>query len=130
LGFNSQDKTLNFDGVKVSPLEATHKILRLIKPVKGYEETEDIWVRMKGIKNGKKQEKNFDCLIHSLKNWQGIGSDVGTGMPISIMSQMLKNSLTTKPGVYAPEAIIPSEIFFKELAKRKIYVYENGKRIN
>ena len=130
LGFNSQEKTLDFNGMKVSPLEATHKILRLIKPVKGYEETEDIWVRMKGIKNGKKQEKNFDCLIHSLKNWPGVGSDVGTGMPISIISQMIKNKLITLPGVYAPEAIIPSEIFFKELAKRKIYVYENGKKIN
>ncbi|MBI2628987.1 saccharopine dehydrogenase NADP-binding domain-containing protein [Candidatus Pacearchaeota archaeon] len=130
LGFDSQDKTLDFNGIKVSPLEATHKILRLIKPVEGYEETEDIWVRMKGVKNRRKQEKNFDCLIHSLKNWPGVGSDVGTGMPISIISQMLKNNLITTSGVYAPEAIIPSEIFFKELAKRKIYVYDNGKRIN
>ena len=130
LGFNSQEKVLDFDGVKVSPLEATHKILRLIKPVKGYEEREDIWVKMEGIKDGKQQKKNFDCLIHSLKNWPRVGSDIGTGMPISIMSQMIKTGLIKMAGVYAPEAIIPPEIFFKELAKRKIYVYEGGKRIN
>jgi len=130
LGFDSQEKTLDFNNVKVSPLEATHKILRLVKPVKGYEEIEDIWVRMEGVKNGKKVKHNFDCLIHSLKDWPGVGSDVGTGMPISIISQMLKNKNITEKGVYAPEVIVPSELFFDELKKRKIYIYHNNKKVN
>lgn len=130
LGFDSQEKVLDFEGVKVSPLEATRKILRLIKPPKGYEETEDIWVKIKGTKNGNKHKKNIDCLIHSLKDWPGVGSDVGTGMPISIISQMIKNKILKNPGVYAPEAIVPPDKFFEELAKRKIYVYEDGRRIN
>ena len=32
-------------------------------------------------------------------------------------------------GVFAPEAVIPEEPFFKELAKRRMFVYENGKKI-
>ena len=33
-------------------------------------------------------------------------------------------------GSFAPESVVPPEPFFKEIAKRKMTVFENGKKIN
>lgn len=57
-------------------------------------------------------------------------ADKDTGVPPSIISQMIANGEITKKGVFPPESIIPEEYFFKELAKRSIYIYENNNRIN
>ena len=72
----------------------------------------------------------MNCIVKTVKGWEEAGSNVDTGRTISIVSQMLKNGLIKQKGVYAPEAVIPQKIFFNELSKRKIYVYEDGKRIN
>jgi len=56
--------------------------------------------------------------------------DKDTGIPPSIIAQMIADGKITNKGVFPPESIIPEEEFFKELAKRKIYVYQNNKRIN
>ena len=48
----------------------------------------------------------------------------------SIISQMIFRKEITQPGAYAPEDIVPVESFFRELRKRKMLVYENGKVIN
>ena len=56
--------------------------------------------------------------------------DKDTGVPPSIIAQMIADGKITNKGVFPPESIIPEEEFFKELAKRKIYVYQNNKRIN
>ena len=53
-----------------------------------------------------------------------------TGMPASIMAQMIKKELINEYGSFAPEAIVPPAPFFKELKKRNMILYENGKKIN
>lgn len=56
--------------------------------------------------------------------------DKDTGVPPSIVAQMIvKNEITNK-GVFPPESVIPGDYFFKELAKRKIYIYKNNKGVN
>lgn len=49
-----------------------------------------------------------------------------TGVPCSIIAQMI-NGLPA--GVFAPEKIINTGFFFKELNKRGIRIYKNGKEI-
>ena len=56
--------------------------------------------------------------------------DKDTGVPPSIISQMIANGKITSKGVFPPESIIPEEYFFRELAKRRIYIYKNNNRIN
>jgi hypothetical protein len=43
---------------------------------------------------------------------------------------MIKEGKVTKRGAFSPEFIIPPQPFFKELRKRKMEVYRNGKLIN
>ncbi|MEK6847493.1 MAG: hypothetical protein AABY16_04990, partial [Nanoarchaeota archaeon] len=64
------------------------------------------------------------------KGWEDAGGNIATGMPASIMAQMVKEKIISEKGSFAPEAVVPPELFFKELRKRKMVIYENGKRIN
>ena len=43
---------------------------------------------------------------------------------------MIADRKITNKGVFPPESIIPEKDFFRELAKRKIYIYKNNKKIN
>ncbi len=52
-----------------------------------------------------------------------------TGIPCSIVAQMIADG-KIKNGVNSPESAIDSIEFFKELSKRKMFVYENGKKLN
>lgn len=56
--------------------------------------------------------------------------DKDTGIPPSIIAQMIADGKIADKGVFPPESIIPEEDFFKELSKRKIYIYKNDKKIN
>ncbi len=68
----------------------------------------------------------MDAKIHGINET----IDKDTGVPPSIIAQMIADERITNKGVFPPESIIPEEYFFEELAKRKIYIYKNNKRIN
>ena len=63
---------------------------------------------------------------------KGVGEtiDKDTGVPPSIIAQMIVDGKIKDKGVFPPESVILGEYFFKELAKRRIYIYKNNKRIN
>ncbi len=129
LGLES-DKAVEIEGVKIKPIEFITHILKKLPIPKGYKEIENLWVNVAGCKDGKNVNTEMNCIIKTLLGWEESGSNVDTGRTISIISQMLRNDLISSIGVYAPEALIPQEEFFKELAKRKMRVYENGIIIN
>ena len=56
--------------------------------------------------------------------------DKDTGVPPSITAQMIADGKITNKGVFPPESIVSEDSFFKELAKRKIYIYKDNKKIN
>src|SRR3989338_2616727 len=129
LGFNSEELML-ISGVKIKPADFVDKVLNRIKLPKEYKEVENIWVKLYGKKDGAEKQTEMNCIVRTVKGWEEAGSNVDTGRTISIISQMLKKGLIKEKGVYGPEAVVPQTNFFKELAKRKMYVYENGRKIN
>ena len=129
LGFDSKEP-MKINGASMSPIDFTTKVIKRIAVPKGYKEVENIWVRLKGIKGGKKKEAKMECIVRTTPGWEEAGSNVDTGRTISIISQMLKKGLIKERGVYGPEAVVPQTNFFKELAKRKMFIYENGRKIN
>jgi lysine 6-dehydrogenase len=129
LGFNSREN-IEVNNCQIRPIDFTVQVLKKIKTPEGYNEVENLWIRMEGMKNGRKKKTELNCIIRTLDNWKEAGSNVDTGRTISIMSQMIYNGMIKEKGVYAPEAVVPHRWFFKELAKRKMYVYQDGKKIN
>ena len=128
LGFET--KPINFKGMEIWPDEFLAELLKRIEYPKGYTETENLWVLIKGKHNGKKKEILMECIVPPLKGWEDAGCNIDTGMPASIIAQMMFKGTISEPGSYSPEYIVPPEPFFKELRKRKMLVYENGKVIN
>ena len=125
LGFGRMEK-IDFNGIKIVPVEFLTRTLKDLRIPEGYEETENLWVEIAN------KEKNIlmECIVPTLKGWEDAGCNVDTGMPASIMAQMVKNDIIKSPGSYSPEEIVPWEPFFKELRKREMIVYQNGKIIN
>ncbi|MBS3089454.1 saccharopine dehydrogenase NADP-binding domain-containing protein [Candidatus Pacearchaeota archaeon] len=129
LGFGNK-KLLEINGTKIRPIDATTRILKNIKMPKGYKERENIWVRAEGKEKGREKKIEMNCIVKSVKGWESAGSNIDTGRTISIMSQMILNGEINAYGVHAPEGVVPQRKFFKELAKRRMWVYENGRKIN
>ncbi len=129
LGLGSR-KEINFNGIKIRPIDLLTEVLKQISFPEGYKETENLWVHINGKKGGASKYIKMECIVPTLKGWDDAGCNVDTGMPASIIAQMIKNKVISNSGSYAPEAIVPPKEFFEELSKRNMVVLENGKRIN
>ena len=129
IGMGSK-KEIIFNKMKIKPVEFLTEVLKNLKFPKGYKEKENLWVRVKGKKNKKSKKILMECIVPTLKGWEDAGCNIDTGMPASILGQMIKENIITEKGSFAPEGVIPPEPFFKELRKRKMIVMENGKVIN
>ncbi|OGJ12937.1 hypothetical protein A3K82_01595 [Candidatus Pacearchaeota archaeon RBG_19FT_COMBO_34_9] len=129
VGFGGKKK-INFKGMEIWPDEFLTELLKKLKFPKGYTETENLWVLVKGKYKGKKRKILMECIVPPLKGWEDAGCNIDTGMPASIMAQMIFKGIINKPGAYSPEDIVPVEPFFAELRKRNMLVYENGKVVN
>ena len=128
-GLGSWDP-INFKGNKIAPIEILTETLKDIKIPEGYEEKENLWVIVSGAHNGKKKEIIMECIVPTLKGWEDAGCNIDTGMPASIMAQMIHKGIIQEKGSFAPEEVVDTTPFFKEIAERSMHVLENGKRIN
>ncbi len=128
-GFASKEP-INFEGKKIAPVYFLTQVLKKLETPKGYRETENLWIEVKGISGGKPKKILMECIVPTLNGWEDAGCNIDTGMPASIMAQMIKKGIIAEKGSFAPEAVVPPIPFFKELAKRKMRVFENGKIIN
>lgn len=128
-GFNTKEPIM-VNKAQVVPLDFTLRVLRRLPIPAGYKEVENIWVNVSGKKDGKNKKIEMNCIILPIKGWESAGSNVDTGRTISVISQMLIKGMIKEKGVHAPEGCVPVKEFFKELAKRKMIVYENGRKIN
>lgn len=124
------EKPVIVDGKEVVPVDLLTQTLRKMPIPEGYTEKENLWVHIWGEKNNQPQEILMECIVNTLPGWTDAGCNIDTGMPASIMAQMIKDGRITARGSYAPGPVVPTEEFFRELRSRGMVVYENGKVIN
>lgn len=129
LGFTSRDK-IDIEGISLRPLDFSIEVLRRIPVPEGYKEKENIWLKVFGTKDGKEKTVEMDAIASTLPGWEDATCNIDTGMPVSITAQMIKDGRISQHGMYSPEFGVPAMEFFAELGKRKIWIYENGKKLN
>jgi saccharopine dehydrogenase (NAD+, L-lysine-forming) len=129
LGFTSKEP-IDFDDKSIKPLEYTTEVLRRLQIPEGYIEKENVWLKIFGTKGREKKTVEMDCVAGTLPGWEDATCNIDTGFPASILAQMIKNNQIPEKGFFSPEFVVPPEPFFAELGKRKIWIYENDKRIN
>lgn len=118
------------EGKKIAPVDMLTQVLKKLPMPEGYEEKENLWVRVFGKKNGIRTEILMECIVDSLPGWEDAGCNIDTGMPASIIAQMVKDGRITARGRFPPGPIVPTKEFFKELRARNMIVYQNGEAIN
>ena len=129
LGF-ADKHDIDYFGTKIKPIHFLTQMLKKLEYPKGYKEKENLWVRIYGTKNGKKKLILMESIVPTLHEWESSGCNIDTGMPASILAQLIKKGNITEKGAFSQETGVPPEIFFKELKKRNIKIFENSKRIN
>lgn len=125
-----RDKKVKLEGIRIAPLDMLGPVLKTLAFPKGYTEEENLWLDITGRKNGKKKKIRMECLVPVVRGWETAGCNIDTGFPVVIIAEMIKRGVIAEPGSFSPEAIVPPAPFFTALAKKKLEIYENGKRIN
>lgn len=129
-GQADDEKVIEVNGVEMTPLEQLSLSLRNQAFPPGYTEKENLWVKVTGTKGGEPKEMLMETIVDTLPGWEDAGCNIDTGMPASIMAQMIKDGRITARGSHAPGPVVPVQEFFKELRKRKMDVYQDGVLIN
>ncbi len=117
-------------GAQAKPIEVLSDVLRNLEKPKGYTEKENLWVEVKGTKEGKPTSVLMECIVPTLTGWEDAGCNIDTGMPASIMAQMVFDGTITARGSYEPGIVVPEKEFFKQLDQRGMRVYENGQLVH
>jgi saccharopine dehydrogenase-like NADP-dependent oxidoreductase len=85
------------------------------------DEYEVLRVTVRGRKGRRRVEDVLDCHVPGMPSW-GIGVDIDTGAPPSIVAQMLAAGTIAARGVLPPERAVPPGPFFRELRRRGMRV--------
>jgi lysine 6-dehydrogenase len=119
LGFASREKILR----DVSPRELLIA-LTAKQPAPDAEpsDCDVLRVHAKGIKNREPVEGMAESIILPHPKWKIAAGSLDTGVPLSIVGQMLAKREINAPGVLCPEIAVRAEKFLSELARRGITV--------
>jgi saccharopine dehydrogenase (NAD+, L-lysine-forming) len=123
----ASEEYINVAGQRVKPIDVTVKQLNRLIPTGKVNDMEYIRVIMKGERKDRKVELTLDSVAHSNPNWNVSAGAINTGVPPSIIAQMIAKGQVKQKGVLPPEICINPQIFFAELKKRDIKVYHTLK---
>jgi lysine 6-dehydrogenase len=108
------------EGLGVVPRDLLKALLARLpppRPAGPIDRHEILRVRVLGSDGGPRQAVTLDC--HAAADaGGGVGPDIDTGAPPSIAAQLLTEELPVRPGVFAPEEVIPWPPFQRELQRR------------
>ena len=104
---------------KPENIDFTAKVLSQIsKPDVKPNDIEMLRARVHGRKDGKSKIVIVDGIFKSNSRWGAGAGDVDTGVPPSIVAQMLAKNRIAARGVLPPELCVPVKPFIKELKRR------------
>ncbi len=130
LGFGGK-KLLKFEHTDIRPVDAASRILTRLGKPDGYMEKENLWVEISGTgKDGGIKLMRMECIVSTLPGWTEAGCNIDTGFPASIIAQMLLDGRISARGSFAPDGCVPTDLFFAELKKKGMTVYQDGQAIN
>jgi lysine 6-dehydrogenase len=128
------DHPVDLPGGRVVPRELlVHSITTTATtpgPEAAPDDAEALWVRVRGRRAGHsgdpalapRVEVLAECVVRPHQEWRAGAGQLDTGVPPSIVAQLLGHEVIDRPGVFAPEDAVPPEPFLAELARRHMEV--------
>jgi saccharopine dehydrogenase (NAD+, L-lysine-forming) len=102
------------------------------------DDAEALWVRVRGRRAGRSGDPALaprdpegtgspvevlaECVVRPHPTWRAGAGQLDTGVPPSIVAQLLGHKVIDRPGVFAPEDAVPPEPYLAELARRHMEV--------
>jgi len=123
-GMASQEK-IKFGEYEISPREFSVRLLNKFLPPQKIKvkDEEMVVVELIGKSKGKNKKLRVICHAKSNPRWNVASGAIDTGIPPSIIAQMIAKCEIPEVGVLAPELCINPDMFFKELRKRGMRVF-------
>lgn len=131
LGFGSKEPIKTSEGTFHPRKILTAMIEQFPKPEGAGEDCEILRVVVTGKSKGENKTITMEALAKTDTRPGGFGgADMNTGVPPSIVAQMMVDKMTADyKGVLPPEVCVNPDHFFKELAKRNIIVSRDKKPV-
>lgn len=128
LGFATEEP-INVKGQEVNPLHTMVAVVN--RYLERYDSKNDgelndcdvLRAVVTGIKDGVEKEITVECVIRTSEKWGFMAGALDTGVPPSIVAQMICNGQITERGAFGAEKGVPALTYFKELSKRQMPVY-------
>lgn len=118
LGFGCKE-SITVDGVELKPRKILQSMIdKHPLPESDPDDCEVIRVDVSGTKGGRQMLTRLETTVFSHKTWKVSCGALDTGVPPSIVAQMILAGEIKERGVLAPESCVPPLKFFEELAKR------------
>lgn len=122
---------LTFENAEIRPVDALSRILTRLPRPENYNEKENLWVEVSGKdKYESIKIMRMECIVSTLPGWVDAGCNIDTGLPASIIAQMILDGRVTARGSFAPDMAVPTDEFFKELKKKGMTIFQDGEAIN
>jgi lysine 6-dehydrogenase len=128
------DRPVDLPGGRVVPRELLVHAITTTATTPGPEtapdDAEALWVRVRGRRAGRsgdpalapRVEVLAECVVRPHPAWGAGAGQLDTGVPPSVVAQLLGHQVIDRPGVFAPEDAVPAEPFLAELARRRMEV--------
>lgn len=121
LGFTTKEP-LEIDGTTIVPRDLVKRAVGVEAQEFSGRDSESLVVVLTGTRDGNALKVRVDEVSHPNETYGVGGADANTGIPPSIVAQMIGRGDIRGTGVKAPEEVVPPEPYVSELAKRNITI--------
>ncbi|MDD5629959.1 MAG: saccharopine dehydrogenase C-terminal domain-containing protein, partial [Elusimicrobia bacterium] len=124
MGLN-QDAPIAVGGGRISPRQFVTALAHqsATAPADAPADFEVMRVRISGARHRRPLVKTWDCEMRATRHLSA--GAMGVGFTGAVAAEMLVLGHAAAPaGVAAPEGMLDSDVFFKELARRKVFVFK------
>lgn len=107
-------------GEQVRPRDVLSALGRRLPQAAGTGDTECLRVELEGVREGHPARTIAECVVEPDRQAHMGGGALDTGIPPSIVAQMIAAGDVEGPGLFAPESAVDPDLFFEHLADRGI----------
>ncbi len=119
IGLASTDP-IDVKGTLVRPRDVLLELGRTLPQAEGTDDTECLRVVLTGTRDNAPATVIAESVITPDKAWGVGGGGVDTGVPPSIVAQMIVAGEVKGPGMFAPEEAVDADRFFERIAERGV----------
>ncbi|WP_391207182.1 saccharopine dehydrogenase family protein [Psychrobacillus sp. L4] len=124
LGLTNKNTIVNVNGNMVKARDVLKEVLTPKLLLGDKDDVVLLRVIVTGTKDGESITYNYELATKKDKLSGTTAMARATANTISVVAQMIGNSVISKRGVYPPELIVPGELYIKEMARRGVDIVE------